>query len=165
MQNFRASKRKPTAPIRLGLPIAARYADYVPDFKKTKRTSAQQAGISFEKAVLKKLTAIYGRVEASPWLYYKTPKRSGICQPDALLWLADDHICIVEIKLSWMRPVRQKLMQFYGPVVSAIHKDVKLSYLQIYKNAKPSSHKKALSIYSLDTMPIDKYKECQWLGI
>ena len=165
MQNFRASKRKPTAPIRLGLPIAARYADYVPDFKKTKRTSAQQAGISFEKAVLKKLTAIYGRVEASPWLYYKTPKCSGICQPDALLWLADDHICIVEIKLSWMRPVRQKLMQFYGPVVSAIHKDVKFSYLQIYKNAKPSSHKKALSIYSLDTMPIDKYKECQWLGI
>lgn len=165
MKNFRASARKSAAPIRLGSPVVARYADYVPDFKKTKRTAAQQAGLSFEKAVLKKLTAIYGKVEASPWLYYKTPKRSGICQPDALLWLADDHICIVEIKLSWMRPARQKLLQFYGPVVEAIHKDVKLSYLQIYKNAKPASHKKALSIYALDAIPLGKYKECQWLGI
>lgn len=165
MPTFRPSSRKSKPTIRLGSPIVARYADYVPEFQKTKRTSAQQAGISFEKSVIKKLTAIYGKVEASPWLYYKTPRRSGICQPDALLWLADDHICIVEIKLSWMRPVRQKLMQFYGPVVSAIHKDVKLSYLQVYKNAKPASHKKALSIYKLDELPVGKYKECQWLGI
>lgn len=64
-----------------------------------------------------------------------------------------------------MRPVRQKLMQFYGPVVGAIYKDVKLSYLQIYKNAKPASHKKALSIYKLDELVAGKYKECQWLGI
>jgi hypothetical protein len=156
---------KRPAPIRLGSPVEGRYADFVPEFEKQKRTAAQQAGISFEKAVLKKLTSIYGKVEPSPWLYYKTPKRSGICQPDALLWLADDHICIVEIKLSWMRPVRQKLMQFYGPVVAAIHKDVKLSYLQIYKNAKTGSHKKALSIYALDGMQPGKYKECQWLGI
>lgn len=159
-----STSRKPKA-IRLGSPVIARYADYVPEFQRTKRTSAQQAGISFEKSVLKKLTAIYGKVEASPWLYYKTPRRSGICQPDALLWLADDHICIVEIKLSWMRPVRQKLMQFYGPVVAAIYKDVKLSYLQVYKNAKPASHKKALSIYRLDELTVGKYKECQWLGI
>ena len=159
------TKYRRPAPIRLGSPVVARYADYVPAFQKTKRTAAQQAGISFEKTVLKKLALIYGKVEASPWLYYKTPKRSGICQPDALLWLAPDHICIVEIKLSWMRPVRQKLMQFYGPVVAAIHKDVKLSYLQVYKNAKPSSHKKALSIYKLDELVAGKYKECQWLGI
>jgi len=158
-------KRFRPAPIRLGSPVVGRYADYVPEFQKTKRTAAQQAGLSFEKAVLKKLKAIYGTVEASPWLYYQTPKRSGICQPDALLRLADDHICIVEIKLSWMRPVRQKLMQFYGPVVAAIYPDAKLSYLQIYKNVKPSSHKKSLSIYGLDAMPLGKYKECQWLGI
>jgi hypothetical protein len=160
---YYGSKRP--APLRLGSPVVGRYADFVPEFEQTKRSTAQQAGISFEKAVLKKLTSIYGKVESSPWLHYKTPKRSGICQPDALLWLADDHICVVEIKLSWMRPVRQKLMQFYGPIVASIHKDAKLSYLQIYKNAKTSSHKKALSIYSLDEMPLGKYKECQWLGI
>jgi len=50
-------------------------------------------------------------------------------------------------------------------VVAAIHKDATLSYLQIYKNAKTASHKKALSIYGLDAMPQGKYKECQWLGI
>lgn len=145
--------------------MIARHADYVPQFEKSRRTAAQQAGISFEKAVTKKLTDIYGRVEPAPWLYYKTPKRSGICQPDVLLWLADDHLCIVEIKLSWMRPVRQKLMTFYGPVVGAIYPQPTLSYLQIYKNAKPGAHKKALSIYALDAMPVGKYKECQWLGI
>ncbi len=150
---------------RLGAPVVARYADYAPEFAEQKRTAAQQAGISFEKVVQKKLAALHGKVEPAPWLYYKTPKRSGVCQPDALLWLADDHICIVEIKLSWMRPARQKLVAFYGPVVGAIYKEARLSFLQIYKNAKPASHKRALSIYKLDEVPPGKYKECQWLGI
>ena len=156
---------RPAAFPRLGSPVIGRYADYVPDFERGRRTAAQQSGISFEKAAIKKLTSIYGKVEASPWLYYKAPKRSGICQPDALLWLADDHLCIVEIKLSWMRPVRQKLMTFYGPVVQAIHPQAQLSYLQVYKNAKTDAHKKSLSIYKLDEIPIGKYKECQWLGL
>lgn len=156
--------RRPASP-KLGSPLVARYAEYAPAFAEQKRTAAQQAGISYEKAVQKKLTLLYGKVEASPWFYYKTPGRSGVCQPDALVWLADDHLCIVEIKLSWMRPVRQKLVSFYGPVVAACHKNVKLSFLQIYKNAKPAAHKNALSIYKLDETPIGKYKECQWLGI
>ena len=156
---------RPTVFPRLGSPVIGRYADYVPEFERGQRTTAQQSGISFEKAVLKKLTSIYGKVEPSPWLYYKTPKRSGICQPDALLWLNDTHLCVVEIKLSWMRPVRQKLMTFYGPVVQAIHPTATLSYLQVYKNAKSDSHKKSLSIYKLDEIPMGKYKECQWLGL
>lgn len=134
-------------------------------FAEQKRTAAQQAGISFEKAVQKKLATLYGNVEAAPWLYYRTPRRSGVCQPDALMWLADDHICIVEIKLSWMRPARQKLVSFYGPVVSAIYRKAEVSFLQIYKNAKPAAHKNSLSIYKLDEIPVGKYKECQWLGI
>ena len=156
-------RRRPSP--KLGAPVTARYADYAPDFGEQKRTAAQQAGISFEKAVCKKLAAIYGKVEAGPWLYYKSPKRSGVCQPDALLWLTDDHICIVEIKLSWMRPARAKLLDFYGPVVQAIYNDAKISYLQVYKNAKSDSHKRPLSLYKLDAMPEGKYKECQWLGI
>jgi hypothetical protein len=156
--------KRPASP-RLGSPLEARYADYAPVFAAQKRTAAQQAGISFEKAVQKKLAALYGNVEASPWLYYRTPKRSGVCQPDALMWLADDHVCIVEIKLSWMRPARQKLVSFYGPVVSAIYKSAKVSFLQVYKNAKPAAHKNSLSIYKLDEIAAGKYKECQWLGI
>jgi hypothetical protein len=151
--------------MKLGSPVVARYADYVPDFPKAQRTSAQQAGLNFEKAVQKRLGLLYPRVEVSPWLYYKTPRRSGVCQPDALLWLSDDHLCIVEVKLSWMKPVRQKLMTFYGPIVAAIHPAPRLSFLQIYKNAKPAAHKKPLSIYKLDEMPPTKYKECQWLGL
>ena len=151
--------------MKLGSPVVAKYADYAPQFPKQKRTKAQQAGISYEKAVHKRLVATYPRVEVSPWLYYETPKRSGICQPDALLWITDDHLCIIEIKLSWMRPARKKLLEFYGPIVQAIYPGVTLSYVQLYKNAKTSSHKKPLSIYKLDEIPRTKYKECQWLGL
>lgn len=151
--------------MKLGSPVVARYADYTPQFPKQKRTKAQQAGISFERAVHKRLQALHSRVEVSPWLHFKTPRRTGICQPDALLWLTDDHLCIIEVKLSWMRPARKKLMEFYGPVVQAIYPDVKISYLQIYKNAKPYCHKKPLSIYKLEEIPISKYKECQWTGL
>ena len=151
--------------MKLGYPVAARYADYIPQFPKQKRTKAQQQGISFERAVQKRLASIYGRVEIGPWLYFQTPKRSGICQPDALVWLTDEHLCIVEVKLSWMGPARKKLLEFYGPIVQAIYPNVTLSYLQIYKNAKTSSHKKPLSIYKLDEIPLTKYKECQWIGL
>lgn len=151
--------------MKLGSPITARYADFVPDFPRLPPTSAQRAGLNFEKAVHKRLVALYPRVEISPWLYYKTPRRSGICQPDALLWISDDHLCIIEIKLSWMRPARKKLVEFYGPIVHAVHPAPTLSYLQIYKNAKPSCHKKPLSIYTLEEIPKTKYKECQWLGL
>lgn len=151
--------------MKLGSPVVARYADYVPQFPKQKRTKAQQAGISFERAVQKRLTFLYSKVESSPWLHFKTPRRSGVCQPDALIWLSDNHICIVEVKLSWMRPARKKLLEFYGPIVQAIYPDATLSYLQVYKNAKSSSHKKPLSIYKLEEIPPTKYKECQWIGL
>lgn len=151
--------------MKLGSPVVARHADYIPQFPQQKRTKAQQAGISFERAVHKRLVALYPRIDLSPWLYYKTPKRSGVCQPDALLWLTDTHICVVEIKLTWMGPARKKLLEFYGPVVQAIYPNATLSYLQVYKNAKTSSHKKPFSIYKLDEIPPTKYKECQWLGL
>jgi hypothetical protein len=151
--------------MKLGSPVTARYADYIPQFPKQKRTKAQQAGLSFERAVHKRLVALYTRVEVSPWLYFKTPKRTGICQPDALIWLTDEHVCIVEVKLSWMAPARKKLLEFYGPIVQAIYPYAKISYLQIYKNAKAACHKKPLSIYKLEEIPMTKYKECQWLGL
>jgi len=75
-----------------------------------------------------------------------------------------DHLCIVEVKLSWMGP-HARNRKFYGPIVQAIYPNVTLSYLQIYKNAKTSSHKKPLSIYKLDEIPLTKYKECQWIGL
>lgn len=151
--------------MKLGPLLVAKYADYVPVFPVQQRTAAQRAGISFEKAVQKRLQLLHKKVEPGPWLYYKSARKSGVCQPDALLWLADDHICIVEIKLSWMRPARKKLLDFYGPIVQAMYPEARLSFLQIYKNAKPQSHKKPISMYALGGLPINKYKECQWLGL
>lgn len=151
--------------MKLRPPIAARLADYAPVFPPQVRTAAQRAGISFEKAVQKRLQLLYKKVDVAPWLYYKAANKSGVCQPDALLWLTPQHCCIVEIKLSWMRPARKKLLDFYGPIVQAIYPKAELSYLQIYKSAKPDAHKKSLSIYTLDQIPVGKYKECQWLGL
>lgn len=142
--------------------LVAQYADRIPEFEKRERTSAQQAGLNFEKAVVTRLTSLYEKVEAGPWLYYNAGRgASGICQPDALVWLPDNRLCIVECKLTWVRAAREKLLKFYGPVVQAIHKDAQLSYLQVYKNPKRGCHKKTVSLYELETeLKIGAYKEC-----
>lgn len=151
--------------MQLACPLTAKYASYVPDFPEQKRTAAQRAGLAFERAVKKRLSFLHPRVEDGPWLYYQAAKKSGICQPDALVWLSDEHLLIVEVKLSWLRSARKKLMEFYRPIVAAIYPKATLSCLQIYKNTNKSAHKKPISIYELETIPPNKYRECQWLGI
>jgi len=151
--------------MKLRPPLVARYSDYAPVFPVQIRTAAQRAGISFEKAVQRRLQLLHKKVEPGPWLYYKAANKGGVCQPDALVWLAENHICVVEIKLSWVRPARKKLLEFYGPIVQALYPEAQLSFLQIYKNAKPQAHKKPVSIYALGGLPVNKYKECQWLGL
>lgn len=151
--------------MKLGLPLTAKYANFTPFFPEQQRTAAQRAGLSFEKAVLKRLKHLHSKMEPGPWLYYKSSKKSGLCQPDALVWLSPDHILIVEVKLSWVRKARLKLMEFYRPVVGAIYPEASLSCLQIYKNSNKSAHKKPVSIYDLESIKPKQYKECQWLGI
>lgn len=148
---------------RLAGPIEAKYADYEPDFGEQTRTAAQRAGILYEKKTLKRLESLYHKLEPGPWLYYKSATRSGVCQPDGLLWLSPDLLCILECKLSWVRGARHKLLTFYGPIVQAIHKKVELCYLQVYKNVRRGAHKRPISLYKLDDMKPGSYKECQHL--
>jgi len=143
--------------------LAAKYADYPPDFPPQKRTAAQQAGITYEKAVMRRLQSLHTRVEPGPWLHYTTNRKSNVCQPDALIWLDETKLLIVECKLTWIRAVRSKLLQFYGPIVQAIHPAADLCYLQIYKHARPDSHKRKINIYDLADIPVGAYKECQHL--
>jgi len=145
--------------------LFASYAKFVPDFGISTPTAAQRAGISFEKAVQKKLAFLYPRVEPGPWLYYKTEKTANVCQPDALVWLAENKVCIVECKLTWQAAARSKLLSLYGPVVQLVYPQVEVCYLQVYKNAKPGAHKRPLSLYGLDNLKTGKYKECQWIGL
>ena len=121
------------------------------------------AGIRYEKAVLARLKGLHERTTDHPWIVYKAAGGSGICQPDGLVWLTNNHLLVVEVKLSWVRAAREKLIHFYGPLVQLIHPEVTLSYLQIYKNGKRGSHKKPVSIFALDTIQKGKYKECQTL--
>lgn len=121
------------------------------------------AGLKYERDVLRQLGMLYKCVKPSPWLVYSARNTSGICQPDALWFITPKHICIVEIKLSWVRNARDKLLNFYGPVVEASHKGCKVSYLQIYKNTKPNSHKRKLSFFELETIKPGVYKECHYI--
>ncbi len=144
--------------------VEARYATYVPDFPEQERTHAQRSGLAYEAAVLKRLKSLYPKVEAQPWLYYRPAgQRGGICQPDALVWLPDNRLMIVEIKLTWVRSARSKLLDFYGPVVQIIHPTKDLCYLQVYKNTKKGAHKRSLSFYELETIANGAYRECHHL--
>lgn len=122
-----------------------------------------RAGLAYERRVLRKLKLLYPDLKASPWIVYKAPKKSGICQPDALLVLPDGRLIVIEIKLSRMPQVRQKLMQFYGPLVQLLYPKHKLCYLQIYKNTKPSAHKRPVNFYELETIKPGTYRECHHL--
>ena len=123
-----------------------------------------RAGLRYERAILRKLKLLYPGTKASPWIVYKSPDKSGICQPDALVLLPDNRIIIVEIKLSRMAPVRQKLMKFYGPLVQLLYPGRQLCYLQIYKNTKPAAHKRPVSFFNLETLKPGVYRECQSLA-
>jgi hypothetical protein len=151
--------------LKLTGPLTARYADYAPEFPKRKRTAAQQAGLNYEKALMKRLKFLYPKLEIGPWLYFHCPTRSGICQPDGMLWLTDNRLLIIECKLTHKPAARKKLMDFYFPVVAAIHPKATISCVQVFKNISRGSHKKLLTIYELAKSKPNTYKESQWIGI
>lgn len=151
--------------MKLGPLLSATYADKAPEFPEQKRSAAQLAGLAFERAVMRRLKALHPKLIPGPWILYKFAKKSGICQPDALLWLSDTHCCIIECKLTWKSTARRKMTELYGELVKKLHPEATVSYLQIYKNSRKSAQKKPISIYNLDSLPAGKYKECQWLGV
>lgn len=144
----------------LKAPLTARYASYAPVFPDQHHTNAQKAGLKYERNVMRRLGALH-TTEVGPWLLYSSAGRSSVCQPDGLVWLSEKLLCIVEIKLSWQREVRRKLMKFYGPLVQCIHPGVELTYLQVYKTYRKGCHKKTVSLYELETLKAGAYKECQ----
>lgn len=151
---------------KLQLPVKAAFAAQAPEFPDAlPPTRAQQAGLNYEKAVIKKLLKLFGKVQVHPWIVYSAANCRGICQPDALVLLSDNHIVIVEIKLSHVRNARNKLLHFYKPLIEYLYPTKTVTCLQIYKNTRKYAHKKPLNIYSLETtLKKGKYNECQFVG-
>ena len=143
-------------------PISARLLDEAPAFPgEAAPTVAQLAGLRYERRVVSALEKLYEQVIPGPWIAYRSRQKSGLCQPDALVWLDNSRLLLVEVKLSWQRTARQKLMDLYGPLVQEIYKPDEISYVQIYKNWKRGAHKKPLNFYELDAnFKKGKYKEC-----
>ncbi len=144
-------------------PISAWLLDEAPVFPgEDAPTAAQLAGLRYERRVVGALEKLYRQVVPGPWIGYRSRQKSGICQPDALVWLDSDKLLVVEVKLSWQRTARQKLMTFYGPLVQEIYNPKEMAYVQIYKNWKRGAHKKPLNFYELDAdFKKGKYRECQ----
>jgi len=151
---------------KLGLPLKAAFAPQPPEFPDAPPpTHAQQAGLNYERAVIKKLTKLFDKVQPHPWIVYSASNCRGICQPDALVLLPDDHLLIVEIKLSHVREARNKLVHFYKPLVEYLYPTKTVTCLQIYKNSRRYAHKHPLNIYSLeDTLKKGRYHECHFVG-
>jgi hypothetical protein len=145
-------------------PTSAAFATQAPVFPAQTRTAAMRAGLRYERAILRKLKLLYPGTKTSPWIVYRSPGKSGVCQPDALVLLPNGHIIIIEIKLSRMAPVRQKLMKFYGPLVELLYLGRPLCYLQVYKNTRRGAHKRPVSFFDLETLKPGVYKECQLLS-
>lgn len=145
-------------------PLTARYADYAPTFPAQVRTAAQRAGLRYEASVVKRLRTIVEKVEAGPWLVYRAANKAGICQPDALAWLSDKFVVVVEVKLTHQQNARPKLVDFYGPLVQKVHPAAEVAYLQVFKNTKPAAHKRLVPFYEIpEHMKPGKYRECQIL--
>jgi len=141
-----------------------RYADYAPVFPAQVRTAAQKAGLRYEAAVVRRLKTMFKDVREGPWILYKAANKSGICQPDALVWLDGKFVLVVEVKLTHQSPARSKLVDFYGPLVQELHKSADVAYLQVFKNTKPAAHKRLVPFYEIaEHMKPGKYRECQIL--
>lgn len=148
-----------------GALLSAAFADFAPQFGEQKTSAAQAAGLRYQARVVARLQEVYPTVRAGPWLLYKFAKKKGICQPDALVWTGDQKICVVEIKLSWHRSARPKLLSLYGPIVAHLYPGCDISWVQLYKNWKRGAHKQTLSIDELSEVKPQTYREVQWIGL
>lgn len=149
---------------RLLRPLQASYAAYTPVFEKTPPTNAQRAGLRYERQVVSVLQKLYPKSEFHKWIAYKAANKQGICQPDGLLWLPDNKLVVVEIKLTHVRKAREKLIHFYGRLVEYLHPNQKICYVQIYKNWRPACHKNPLTVDTLSEIKAGQYKEIQLLA-
>jgi hypothetical protein len=133
-----------------------------PVFPKQKHTAQQLAGLRYEKRALRRLASLYD-LEKSPWLSYIANNREGICQPDGIITLNPTHVLVVEVKLSHVLLARQKLRDFYRPLVQALYPGCFVSTLQVFRNTSGRAHKTLLSHNDLDKISVGTYRECHLL--
>ena len=86
------------------------------------RGLAAKAGLRYEERVHKELlwhcqrgNAI--RVEHNPWFNFHDVFGTSNCSPDFLLWLANDKVIVIEVKLTWVAVAAHKLTDLYAPVI------------------------------------------------
>lgn len=81
-------------------------------------TSAQAAGLRYERAVQRYLCDELRNYEPSPWFEYHDARGFHYCQPDGVLINGNEAI-IFEIKYRWCVEGWWQLARKYAPVVAA----------------------------------------------
>jgi hypothetical protein len=105
---------------------------------------AAREGLRFERKVFSELRkALPDKgflVERNPWFRYRKPDGTEhFCSPDILVTVREDgYIAIVEVKLSWVPNVLDKVRNLYCPVVQRAL-DVPTKGLVIVKNSGPGA--------------------------
>lgn len=98
-----------------------------------KPTRIQRKGLLYEKKVARALVewaAPDDLILWGQWIYWDR----AVCQPDLILIPPRGPVVVVEVKLTYKRPVEKKLREVYGPAVDRIFAGRGVSYAQIYKN-------------------------------
>lgn len=102
-------------------------------------TAAQKAGKRFEKKLLAKLKDLpLVRVAIAPWIQYQNELKLCFCQPDAILWLPNDAIVIVEAKLAHTADAYWQLRHLYEPVIRRMNPESKVYLLEITRSFDPA---------------------------
>lgn len=105
---------------------------------------AAREGLRFQKKVDKALRSVLTApgftIETTPWFRYRMDDGLDYsCSPDILITDREEgFIAIVEVKLSWVPNVLEKLRRVYCPVVQEVLK-LPTKPLVIAKNSSPDA--------------------------
>jgi hypothetical protein len=104
-----------------------------------KGTSAQRAGIRYERNVIKFLTSEFAKdFTASQWFaWHDDHERLRYCQVDGLLRL-NNLLVIVEIKVNFSSDAWWQLRKLYEPIIKKVYSPSRLASLVVCKSFDPA---------------------------
>jgi hypothetical protein len=124
--------------------LSAERCDPVFKSPRTSRLSTAQAnGVRYERSAGKAVAILAKRIgatlERNPWFRFTDANGPGACSPDALLWLDQLALIVVEIKYTWTPTAQSKMQGLYLPVINRALSPPIIRSLIICKTLIPSA--------------------------
>lgn len=129
---------------------------------------AQAAGVRYEAKVRRAITALAKKigatVEPNPWFRFVDSVGPGACSTDALLWLDQLAVIIIEVKYTWTPTAQTKMQGLYIPVVNKALEPPIIRSLIICKTLIPGAPKPIDSLGDGTQFSAHIAPTYQWLG-